>query len=491
MPLRSFGSILPLVCLVLAACGEDDDPTDPSDFGEPGIELVAGSEQTDTIDAELDQALVVVVRDSAGELLPGVDVVFESLSGPSFVLLRPLESRDYSYPVVLETDVRGRAAVRVTMGYNVGLARVRVLVPEFGFADTAHYVVEAGAPVRANVAPRDTARLPGGSYALRSSGLRDRRGNVVAGNAEPVFSVISGPATVSQEGVVTAGASIGRARIVAAYGRFEDTVSLSVVPEGYLVGVEAFTATAPDLVRFRTDGEVIETLVTGASSWIELHPTAASAGDIVFQSDWPATYLTTPESPEAALVTDGPAAQVWARFTADEQSIVFAGGATPESTDEVWAVSAAGGPADLLWEAPGHTIGPSLSADGDLLAVVVETSSYQSSLRIVDVASGEEIGSIANANIGRYSPTADRLAVLIAGDLWVSAADGTGRALLADGGDIGFSPRNLGWSADGEWVVVFAPETPSAWDGQLVLVEAETGLQLPLGLHYSQAAWAE
>ena len=276
----------------------------------------------------------------------------------------------------------------------------------------------------------------------------------------------------------------------------------ALLAESFLIGVDATSPTAPDLVRFRMDSLEVDPLVLGASSWIELRPTASVSGQIVFQRGWPDTYLTTADAPNQRLVDEGPNAQVWAHFTGDGHQIVFAGGPSPESTEEVWIVAASGGDAELLWTAPhhGHTMAPSLASNGQTLAVVIEYDGYLEDdttwvpggrvLHLVDVEADEIITTVDNADIARFSPSADRVAILVEGDLYIMNGDGSGLELLAHG-EPGFSARNLAWSPEGEWILVHDPIAPHAWTGELVIVDPDSGEQHPTGLNVSQASWAQ
>src|SRR5215208_1648971 len=68
-------SSLALFAAATASCGES---TGPDDMG-PGINVIAGADVTDTIDAVLPQPLRVVVRDQAGDVLAGAVVRFSSV----------------------------------------------------------------------------------------------------------------------------------------------------------------------------------------------------------------------------------------------------------------------------------------------------------------------------------------------------------------------------------------------------------------------------
>lgn len=93
--------------------------------------------------------------------------------------------------------------------------------------------------------------------------------------------------------------------------------------------------------------------------------------------------------------------------------------------------------------------------------------------------------------MAKWSPLSERIAMIRGPDLWVANGDGSNLHMVADGGQYGFTVRNLAWSPDGDWVVVHAPTSTFGWDGPLVLIQVDTGLQLPLGYRndVSQATW--
>ena len=64
-----------LFAVVTANCGESIAPNGTG----PGINVIAGANVTDTIDAVLPQPLRVVVRDQAGDVLAGAIVRFSSV----------------------------------------------------------------------------------------------------------------------------------------------------------------------------------------------------------------------------------------------------------------------------------------------------------------------------------------------------------------------------------------------------------------------------
>lgn len=68
-----------LLATLVAGCGSES--TAPGDKlgGKPGINVVAGANVTDTIGAPLPLALKVIVRDTAGRIMPGAVVRFSSV----------------------------------------------------------------------------------------------------------------------------------------------------------------------------------------------------------------------------------------------------------------------------------------------------------------------------------------------------------------------------------------------------------------------------
>ena len=132
-----------------ASCAESTGP----DGREPGINVIAGANVTDTIDAVLPQPLRVVVRDQAGDVLAGAIVRFSSVPlgepvGPrtQTVLVGDLSSQVDKTFLAETTSAQGAAAARITMGDLAGAAGVEISVPQAGLVDTVRYTVLPGLP---------------------------------------------------------------------------------------------------------------------------------------------------------------------------------------------------------------------------------------------------------------------------------------------------------------------------------------------------------
>lgn len=298
--------------------------------------------------------------------------------------------------------------------------------------------------------------------------------------AYPLVAVLA-LAACTGDGPLEAGGSVDDTGVRSPVG------DLTLSTGGRIVATYTANRHAPSLYQFGLDGATPEPLLLDApSDWIELRATASPTnGRIVFQAGWPETRLTTAEDPEVSLVEAGPAHQIWPQFTADGDSVVFAGGDGPGMTTTIWVAHAAGGHARPLWTSTSELISPSLSPSRERLAVV----SWHE-LLVVDLATGHVIGSVPGANVAKYSPTEDRLALLIDGDLYLADANGGGVELLLASGEVGFSARNLAWSPDGAWLIVHEPIAPHAWPGELVLVRVADAYTERLGAsEFSQATW--
>src|SRR5689334_4538785 len=162
-----------LIVLAVGAtsCSESAAPNDTR----PGINIIAGANVTDTIDAVLPEPLTVVIRDQAGEPLAGAIVRFTSVSldppvGPrTHVVL----IGDLSNQVKIKgtfraetTSTEGAAAVRITMGDLAGAAGVEISVPDANLIDTVRYTVLPGQPARVTLPVEDTTVQVGRTFAL-------------------------------------------------------------------------------------------------------------------------------------------------------------------------------------------------------------------------------------------------------------------------------------------------------------------------------------
>jgi len=99
------------------------------------MRLIGGFDVTDTVFAELADALVVEVHDSSGAVVPpGTIVRFTAAinGGIPEMLMRAAadaSTSGYSELATAETDAAGRAGVLVKLGAVAGPARISVAAP--------------------------------------------------------------------------------------------------------------------------------------------------------------------------------------------------------------------------------------------------------------------------------------------------------------------------------------------------------------------------
>lgn len=174
---RRYLALVALVTL-LTSCG--DGATAPRN-GVPGLKVVVGSGVTDTVLTQPAQALIAEVRDTRGEVVPGVIVRFQSrppsdtarqfYEAAIFVCQLTASSCFNSQFVADTTDRSGRVKALVRLGSVAGKAVVLVTVPELGVQDSAIFTVTPGAPVKLNLSTRDTTLDIAGAATLRGCAL--------------------------------------------------------------------------------------------------------------------------------------------------------------------------------------------------------------------------------------------------------------------------------------------------------------------------------
>lgn len=194
----------------------------------PGVHVIAG-DVSDTVGAQPTQALVVTVRDSAGALLTGRVVRFESLeayTSAPYVIVEELSQNNFSYFASDTTTAAGQAAVLVAMGIRAGPAKLQVSVPEAGIVDTIVFDVAPGNATRVRLTPHDTVALVNGSIPLAAK-VVDRWSNPRA-EAASVSSLT--PSTCSASSTQVTGLAIGACRVEASYDALRDTLRAAVLP---------------------------------------------------------------------------------------------------------------------------------------------------------------------------------------------------------------------------------------------------------------------
>ncbi len=473
--------------LLVAACGGDGS-TAPR---EASIRIVAGAGVTDTIDANLVQALIVEVRASGGQLAPvGTLVRFEAQPNPlprtyydPAVLVCTLAAptcgpNGFGDPAQLVadlTDAQGRAKVIVRLGHVAGPAAVQVIVPELGLSTSATFTVEPGAIAFVRAQAVDTTLQIGGTAVLRGHAV-DRYDNVRS--EVPTITAGGGSAfTVDAASGTVTGQAMGEQSLYTRYGTLADTSLVRVVPIGRLV----LWSSVERVVRLvNLDGSVERTLVSNVSSDFGAFPTFDATRQRV-------TLHTGTNNgagpPNDVIVIDttgsqrrdiGPAigfSLVMATRQVADGSVLVVGQISTDASHpgySLWRVAAdntitfmAALP-DLGAPYPGYPWpdygGADISHNGSRVAYIGTTSTGVTELRVLDVSSGAiTVLDATSSSSPRWSAQDDRIAYLTAAGNWaqpygapiVVNADGTGRSAL---GTAGFSP-GLAWSPDGKYLV--------------------------------------
>ena len=475
-----------LAALVLACRNDGTGPR----VAASGLSLVAGSTATDTVDAQLVQALVVEVGDESGLAIPGVVARFTALPvrRPDGVvvagaLVGRLSAAGKGTLVVDTTDVRGRAAALVQLGPVAGEVGVEVSVPELGLADTARFTVLHGSADSIGLTPADSALFIAAHYVLTAQVL-DRYNNVT-GDAVGFSAVNASVADVS--GATVTAKAYGRAAIVASAGGVRDTAWTSVVPFGVL-GVSAPGPAGIIVSTVNLDGSgfaqipVAHTYTGAGLAW------APDGSYLVggFDSDARALYRVTPAGVSTLVVPSGTSVgQITAvDVSADGQWIYFSAG-NCNYNEIVYRVSLAGGGPQRVSAPVGDECFDMVQADVSLapdgLQAVVDhyaTPYAPSELQVVDIATGQATPLNIIGSHPKWSPRGDRIAFVDNGRVWVVSPDGSGANAISPLNML-FQP-GLTWSPDGEWLVVH--HQAISWNSttQLVLLRVATREMIPL-----------
>lgn len=438
--------------------------------GTPGLAIISGEGVTDTINAPLPAPVMMELRDARGLPLAGEPVLVSGYGAGAFDPTMEVRHEDrYIGQKQVHADSQGIVVVEARMGTVAGQGHLVALHQRTGFADTARFTVRAGAPVRVQATPADSAVFLGGTLTVRTA-LADRGGNPATGT--PTFTVLDGPATVSASGVVSTTA-YGTARVAAHIGAASDTVRVAVVPQGALVAVSGFGGMAVA----NLDGSRLRVIPSNGRM-----PAWSPAGDrlvyqqSVFEGSLVTQTLTGTASPLVAQATSG--WHHWPQYSRDGQWIYYFSSA-PNEPQTIWRVRADGtGLQQISASTPmrdfeGH---PSPSPDGTRIAYFVG-GGYETHIHVRNLATGEVSGQLARGHAPTWSPTGELIAFNEIGNfarptgIFVIRPDGTGlRRVSAPGAMYDFSPR---WSPDGRWIIASA-------HSRVHLIEVETGLTIEL-----------
>jgi len=487
--------------VVTASCAESTGPAGR----EPGINVIAGANVTDTIDAVLPQPLRVVVRDQAGDVPAGAIVRFSSVPlgepvGPrtQTVLVGDLSNQvdnqvDKTF-LAETTSAQGAAAARITMGDLAGAAGVEISVPQAGLVDTVRYTVLPGQPAIVTLPVEDTTVQVGRTFALGGR-VEDRYFNV---RPEVVtYALVGQGITVSASGQV--GTRVpARAAVIGRLDRSSvapDTTWVSVVPAatilvrrnakfvtGPLDG-SAFVGIPHDLdasdfgLEWQPDGQSFLALLGTFSNAKALYRVSLNGSMQLLAS----TSGTGAGGIAVPAVMDG-------GFTAspDGQWVYMSAGncnfsqiiyrlhlTSPQVIDRL---SPPGG--NECFELVNKW--PSISPDGTRIAFENQTGNRSGySVRILTIANRSVREIAPGGQRPQWAPSGELIAYTAANNqIWTIRSDGTGARALSPPGRK-YVP-GVKWSPDGQWIFA-AFEPRDGWAGTTVtLLNVNTGLEIPL-----------
>jgi hypothetical protein len=473
------------LALLLGACGES--PTPPPERLDPGISLASGA-LSDTVQSEPSAALVFRVAGPDGLARAGVVVRFEpvpvQVAGFPVLPVEVSRAREPNFRglAVDTTDRQGRASVRVRAGTGAGPAQIRVSVPEFGYQKTITYTVLPGSASRVVAEPRDTAVFSGNSLVLRAWTV-DLFGNARADAVS--FAALSGPVAVQPNGTATAGDRPSRAAVVARSGALADTVYLSVVPPGWLA-VQSFdpgNGGPRGFVMLQVDGSEHRTVAPGLDNRVAPKGFGWSAdGEALFVPRESRIHRIERNGGETTVREfAGPVTSV--RPSRDGAWIYFTVADRTWQNASLYRMRPDGtGPERITSPPYGRSeYGSSPSPDGRHLAFVSNAGGGR--VHVWDLAGAHDTGVSLPGRAVAWSPVAAEIAYHDGERLRVIRPDGSP---LRDLGAIRGEPTTIDWSPDGNWIVI-----SFVWGAPVTVVDARTGLHLPLGYAASmgEAAW--
>jgi hypothetical protein len=480
MHTRTMATVVAAVVLA-SACGDSTNP----DTGTPGIRVVAGAGQADTVDATLSQALVVEVRDTAGHLRSGEVVRFQPQPDAQ-ALSVALLTGEFSSFAADTTDADGQVDVLVRLGSRAGTALLQVSVPVFGFVDTATFSVNPGGPTTVLAEPSDTTISVGASFQLRAW-VADRHVNPRPDAV--TYQSFDAAASVAAAGMVT-GEDAGIARIVArAAGLSSDTCRVRVQPGGTIAA-----SVTSGVAVVNLDGSEYTVLPIATADYNGRYPswladTAIAAMDGQYYAELVRVSLSGAVH-YLVPATDVVVLEVWPQASRDASWIYFGGLVPGYNTGgiSIWRVHPDGSGLERV--SPPNADGrgdtyPSPSPDGTRVAVAT-TRSGSFTLAVIDVATKQLTDLGISGLAPRWAPASDTIAYMAGSgwsEIWVVDASGGGSRRISLPGRA--YATGIDWSPDQRWIIAYGP------DG-LELVEVATGRvvslpNLPGGL--SQPAW--
>ncbi len=448
---------LAISSFALTACGPAEPVTPEPDPQPAGVRIVSGAGTTDTIEAELRQALVVEVTGTNGRPVQGTLVRFSALppedTARRFLRGIYVSAQGSTTPQSQfedTTNASGRLSASVRFGRVAGPARIAISVPSLSFNDTARYSVEPGAGVRVRFVMPDTFMGVGRTLPLRASHL-DRASNTRP--ESPTYESFNSACSVLS-GAALRGDRPALCAIRAAVGSVSDTLDVAITPSMELIGVVSELTRRVVRLDLATG---VQTDVAGFSGF-EGYPIAQAGVGVVYRDADRLVILRPNGSRVDPLVTGtGLLWTGWQRLTRDGQWVYFA------SDRGLWRVRPDGTLPQQI--GPFGSV-PDPSPDGSRLAWWSDGNIY-----IMDLSAPSITSPLTTGFMPRWSPNGQRIAFVRNAELWVMNADGSDqKSLLPNVAD------NLGvdWSADGAWLVTMAP--------RLLLVRPDGSEKIPVWL---------
>lgn len=455
------------ILLGTALLGACNDSTSPEDF--PPIRLVAGTDASDTVLAQLTQALVVEVNDDGGPL-PGTVVRFQSVPteppsawGEMSAYVAPPDRNDFGTFLSDTTDENGRAFALVRLGKKAGRAGIVITVPDLGVEDTAHFTVLPGSPYAVIASPSDTAIFVGQSFVPQSR-IIDRLNN-------PIDSSVSyravGSAVTFDDGVVK-GARLGAGRLIASYRTLEDTAFVGVIPEATFAAIDRDA-----VITMKTDGSGYRVLAPASVSRNPYTTDWTASGDeVVF--DHTSDYVGPIEAVNLAgavrTISDASKWALYPEVSPDGGWVYFARGTGGWALYRVHTDGT--GEEEIPISTPAADVAPSVAPDGDRLVYVVAGPDR---LMLLDLATGVSTDMNISGHTPAWSPGGRLIAYVVpyTDGLHVVAPDGSGNRRIGDAQ----SSYDLGidWSPDGMWIIA-----RNQSHDVLELVDVESGAAFPI-----------
>jgi hypothetical protein len=434
------------IALACLACSDPDD--EPP--GDPGVNVVAGANQSDTVLTTFVQALVVEVITPQG-FAEGVVVRFDArlVEQQPTLLVAPLVGQSVFQPsTAIATDSRGRASVRIQLGAIAGPAEVLISVPEFGYSASATFTVEPGLPFALVVAPQDTVVEVGATFVSRSQ-VTDRQGNAVD---EPV--TLSAPsANLTVVGTQITASGPGRGTVNVRAGSLADVLRVFVGP---LSGISGITPTA--LLIFETDGTVSTNTPLSRSGGPHSADWSPN-GQMMVADDLAGgrLRLILPNGQAVVLGEATPDWPLYPEFSPDGQWVYYS------RSDQGWHIRRMrpdGSDDQPIPFIAGNHAAPSLSPDGSSMAVV---NLVPDRLEIFDFASHTLTEIAAAAHTPAWSPDGTRIAFVNSTTQQIELInpDGSGRRVVSPAGrQFGLG---LDWTQDGLFILAYDSE------GQMII----------------------